>query len=334
MKVLVVGKSCLEITCVINEILEEGKNIRVENKTDCSGGLAGNIAYLLGKWGATVYIASMLGADDEATKIKKDYEAIGIKTSFDKKTGQIISIVNETNKNRTILDLVSNSYLKKYNFGADFDTVVADGNDFNATVAAFDKYPKANLFLIVSRYNNEMIELCKYGATLIFNKSTAEAITGMKFDYDNSATLVNIYNKIKQRFSKSEIIITLKERGSLYSINGQVKIMPSVNSAIVDTNGAKEVFAGALIYGLGKNFGLERALAYATIASSMSTTKLTSRNSIPALIDVSNYYDAKFGTQNNPYHQNTNNGNSEKENPSEVKETTTNNNEENVNAHE
>lgn len=312
MKVLVIGKSCIETTCIINEKFEEGKTIRVENKTECSGGLAGNIAYLLGKWGIETYIASMIGSDDGATKIKKDFEAIGIKTdyietTFDKKTGQILSLVNESTRNKTILDLISNSYLKKYSFGIEADIIVSDGNDFNATAAAFEKYSKIPTFLVITRVDNEILELCKYGGYNIFSKAAAEKITGIKFDFSNSATLVNIYNKLKQKFAKSEIIITLKERGVIYSINGQVKIMPPVRTAIIDTNGAKDVFVGSFVYCMARNFGLEKSLAYASIAASMSTTKLTSRNSIPALIDVSNYYDAKFGAQNNPNNQNAQN---------------------------
>ena len=304
MKVLVIGKSCIETTCIVNEKFEEGKTIRIENKIETSGGLSGNIAYLLGKWGIETYIASMLGADDGASKIKKDFEAIGVKTdyietSFDKKTDHLISLIDETTRNKTILDLVSNAYLKKYSFGIEADALVTDGNDFNATIAAFDKYPKIPTFLVINRYNNQMLELCKYGGTIIFNKETSEAISGVKIDYNNSSTLVNLYNKIKQKFLKSDIIITLKERGCLYSINNQIKIMPPIKTAIKDTNGAKDVFAGAFVYGMLRNFGLEKALTYATIASSLSTTKLTSRDSIPTLTDVSSYYDAKFGSLNN-----------------------------------
>ena len=308
MRVLCIGKSIIETTCLINEKIEEGHVIRVENKVECCGGLAGNIAYLLGKWGAETYIASMLGADDGAARIKKEYELVGVntdylETSFDKKTGQMVVVVNETTKNNTVLDIISNAYLKKYAFGINADIVVSDGNDFNATTSAFDKYAKSKLFLIVSEYTSETLELCKYGANIIFNRRSAEGITGLKMDFNNPATLVNIYNKLKQRFFNSEIVITVGERGCLYAINNQVKIMPPMNVGIVDTNGSKDIFAGAFIYCMGKDFGLEKSLAYANIAASLGTTKVSSRASIPKLVDVSNYYDKKFGAQNNPLHQ-------------------------------
>lgn len=331
MKILCIGSSLLEITCGVNEIIRENETIRLEDKIECGGGHAGNIAYLLGKWGVETYIASMMGADDIANKIKKEYETIGVKTdyietSYDKPTSQSLVLANTTNKNKTVLEIPSNTFLKKYSFGVEPNIIVSDGNDFNATVSACDKFPNAQSYLVVSRSNNEILELCKYVKFIIFNKSSAEKFSGMTIDYNDGSTLVNIYNKLKQKFSKADIIITLGERGSVYSINSQVKIMPTIRTNIVDTNGAGDVYAGTFIYAMGRNFGLEKSVAYATIAASLSTTKMTSRMSIPTLTEVSNYYDGKFGVQNNPNITNTNNGETAQINNANVQFQTTSNN--------
>lgn len=309
MKVLCIGESLLEITCPVNNILTEGANLRLEEKYECGAGHAGNIAYLLGKWGIETYIASMLGADDAADKIKKEFETIGVntdylETSYDKSTAQNVVLVNKTSKNTTVLEISSNANLKKYSFSVEPDIIVMDGNDYSATVAACDKYPTAKTFLKASRSNNVIIELCKYANYIIFNKETSESVTNMVMDFNNSGTLVNIYNRLKQKYTKSEIIITLGERGCIYSINGQVKIMPTVRGEVADSNGAGDVFTGAFVYGIGREFGLEKSIAYATIAASFSTSKMTSRMSIPSLTEVSTYYDNKFGIQNNPNNQN------------------------------
>ncbi len=305
MKILCIGSSILETTCVINELVQEGQKYKLENKVTTGGGHAGNIAYLLSKWGVETYIASMLGADDAADAIKKEYENIGTKTdfletSYDKQTGESLVIVNETNKNNTVFEIVSNNTLKKYSFNIEPDIIVVDGNDLNASVAALDKFPKVKTFLVASQNTGEVNELGKIVKNIIFNKRIAEAITNQKIDYNDSNTLVNVYNKLKQKYQNAEIVVTLGERGSIYSINGQIKIMPTVISNIVDTNGAGDTFAGAYIYGMAREFGLEKSLAYATIAASLSTTKLTSREAIPTLTEVSTYYDSKFGSQNNP----------------------------------
>ena len=220
MKVLSIGSSLLETTCPINELIGENKTMHLSERHECGGGHAGNIAYLMAKWGVESYVASMLGADDAASKIKKDFETIGVKTeyietSYDKPTDKSLVLVNTTSKNKTVFELSSNATLKKYSFGMDPDLIISDGKDLNATVAAFDKYPKSLSFLIATRVSNEVLELGKYAKYIVFNKGTAEGFTNMQIDYNNSATLVNIYNKLKQKFIKAEIVVTLGERGSL-----------------------------------------------------------------------------------------------------------------------
>lgn len=311
MKVLCIGNSNIEITCPIDGQVNEGTKLNITEKYECGGGNAGNIAYLFGKWGVETYIGSLVGADDFASKIKKEYETIGVKTDFietayDKGTSQKIILINKTNKNNTILDLHNNSFLKKYAFNIEPDLVISDGSDLGGSLAAFDKYPHATTFLSVTVPTKETIELCKYVKYIIFNKSSAELLTNVKIDFNDSSTLVNAYNSLKQRFSKAEIIITLGERGCVYSVNANVKIMPPIRVQVIDTNGAGSVFVGAFSYAMGRNFGLEKSIAYANIAASLSTTKYTCRLSIPSLVDVSNYYDDKFGSNNNPNNQENN----------------------------
>lgn len=315
MKVLCIGSSSIEITCPIKDPIVEDSHMKLSEKIECGGGNAGNIAYLLGKWGVETYIASMLGADDAASKIKKEYENIGVKTdfvetSYDKPTSESIILLNKTNKNKTIFELANNVFLKKYAFNIEPDIIIADGNDYNASLAAFDKYQNSIGFLSISEVSNEILSMGKYVKYIILNKKSAEDITNNKIDFNNSSTIVNIYNNIKQRFINAEIIITLGERGCVYSINGQIKVMPPVKVDIVDTNGAGAIFVGAFAYATGRNFGLEKSIAYATIAASLSTTKLTSRLSIPSLTEVSGYYDSKFGAQNNPNNQHNSNNDS------------------------
>ncbi len=305
MKIIVIGNSRLETTCQINASFKEGDNVRCENRIECGGGVAGNIAYLLGKWGIETYIASMLGADDFATKIKKEFASVGVRTdyietSYDKSTGQALILSNTANKTITSFDIASNAYLKKYSFTVAPDIIVTDGNDHNAIVSAYDKFPQAQSYMVIKRITTETDELARYSKFLILNQSSAEALTKMTINFNDSGTLVNVYNKLKQKYNNAEIVIMLGERGSVYSINSNVKIMPPAKMEYVDGYGAGEVYAGALIYGMANNFGLEKSIAYATIAASISTTKPSARNSIPSLNEVSSYYDAKFGAQNNP----------------------------------
>ena len=64
---------------------------------------------------------------------------------------------------------------------------------------------------------------------------------------------------------------------------------------VVDRNGAGDVFAGAFAYCVLRNDDFEKAVIYASIAASLSVTKVTSRLSIPGISDVSNLYSQKTG---------------------------------------
>ena len=105
MKVLCIGSSNIEITCPIDKFIQEDSQTKIIERYECGGGVAGNIAYLFGKWGVETYIASMVGSDDAASKIKKEYETIGVKTdfietSYDRPTSESIVLLNKTNKNK------------------------------------------------------------------------------------------------------------------------------------------------------------------------------------------------------------------------------------------
>ena len=341
MRVLCIGESLLEISCPVNTQIVEGNNLFITDKQENGGGHAGNVAYLLGKWGIETYIASMMGADDIANKIKKEYESIGVKTDyietrFDRSTSINVVLINQTTKVNTIIEVNNNSKLKKYSFLIEPDIIFSDGNDFNASVSATDKFPNTTSILKVSRFTNEIIELCRYYKYLIFNKSSAEDFTGMKMDFKNTSTLVNLYNKIKQKYSDSEIVITLGEKGCVYSDGSQIKVMPPVNVNVLDNNGAGDIFAGAFVYGIGRNFEYEKTITYATIAASLSAARFSSRQSIPALSEVSGYYEGKNSNasaqnantvnMNTTYNQdnstnmntvieNNNNGNNNEQNP-------------------
>lgn len=303
MNALCIGESRYEITSVINTSLQDGMKLTLNDKVDNGAGVAGNIAYLLGKWGVDTHIASMLGADDNADKIKKEFESIGVKTdyietSYDKQTGINLSLIN-SNKDNTIIKIGSNLKLKKNSFIIEPNIIVLDGTDLEASTVALDKYPNAKSFLVVDSNNADTQELCRYVNYIIFNQKAAEDFTNIKFDFNDSGTIVNAFSRLKQKFAKAEIIVTIAGRGSIYSVNGSIKIMPPVKADLVDPNGAGAIFAGAFVYGIARDFDIEKAITYATIAASISVGRMTSRGSIPALTEVSGYYDSKFGTTSN-----------------------------------
>jgi len=106
-----------------------------------------------------------------------------------------------------------------------------------------------------------------------------------------------MYIKLKGKFPKSNIVVTLEDKGALYCVDDQIKVMPGIKTDVKDTTGAGDIFHGAYVYGLTNNFTLEKTITYANITAGLSTMNYGGRLSIPALNEVINYYNQKFPPQ-------------------------------------
>ena len=129
-------------------------------------------------------------------------------------------------------------------------------------------------------------------------KGLAETVTGVKFDFNNPQSLVNVYNKLQNKYPNANITITLEEHGALYHSGNQIKIMPGLKCNAVDTTGAGDIFHGAFVYGLANNFDMDKIITLANIAGGLSVQKIGSRLSIPTLSEVLDYYTKKMGMVN------------------------------------
>ncbi len=302
MKVLCIGHSSWDITVPVDKYPEENTKYRFDEKYSAGGGPAGNAAYLLGKWGIDTVIASAVGSDDFGTNIKKEFQDINVKTdyietSYDKDTSFSFILINKNNGYRTVFNVATDRpALKKMTYDFTPDIIFTDGNDYNATQNAINSFPNAITIIDAGRVTPELLELCKYIKYIVCSKGFAETVTGLKFDYTNPQSLVNVYLKLQDKYPNANITITLEENGALYQVNDQIKIMPGLKVQAVDTTGAGDIFHGAFTYGIINNFDIEKIVTLANIAAGLSVTKIGSRLSIPTLSEVLDYYSNKFNT--------------------------------------
>ena len=305
MKVLCIGHASYDISCPVLEYPKENTKYRLNEIYEAGGGPACNAAYLLGMWGVETYFAGAVGADDYGKKIQKELESARVnttylETNYEKGTSLSFILINNANGSRTLFN-VSKDYpqLKKYDFTEEPDIILVDGHEYNATMAALNKYPNAISVIDAGRPTPEVLEICKRIKHLVCSLSFAEAVTKIKADYNNPSSLVEMYVTLKKRFPNSNIVVTLEDKGALYSINDQIKVMPGIKTTVVDTTGAGDIFHGAYVYGLACNYNLEKVITYANIAAGLSVSKYGSKLSIPGLNEVINYYNQKFPPQVN-----------------------------------
>lgn len=305
MKVLCVGESTYDISVNTNYFpLENSINIFNE-RIESAGGMIPNIAYFLGKSNIEVYNASMVGNDDYGSFIKKELEAAHVKTdfietSYQEKTNINFNIYNNTNKTNTIYSLNNKLSLKKYSFNINPDILIIDGTEYSASLSALERSKETNSILVIKDVTNENMDLAKYSKIIIINNTAAEKLTNLKINYNDGNTIVNLYNNLRTIYPNSEIILNISMYGVVYTINDEIKIIPAINSIErVDLNCETESFVAGYVYGLANNIDKENSLIYGLITSSLTTSKVGLRNSLPKIEEVINYYNQKFNINPN-----------------------------------
>ena len=296
-KALSIGHASYEIYVQVDEFIKEGSKDRFINKIGCGGGTASNIAYLLGKWGVSSTFAGVIGNDVFGNRIKQEFTNLGsdtryLETSFERDTTISFVIVNSTSGKGTLLN-VADEYVKLQHFDFDFqpDMIIVDGHDPYASKATIERFPKALTIMAANRYNNDTVDLAKKCQYLICSKGFAEAATNTKIDYNNTTSLVNVYDILRKKFDKQTIIVTIEEKGALYEIENQIKVSPALMVKPVDTTGAGDIFKGAFAYSIIKDHDLEKAIKFGNIAAGLSLQQVGTRLSIPKVEDVVRIYE-------------------------------------------
>ena len=297
MKTLCVGHVAYDITLETNGHPEENLRNEIVNTYECGGGSIANSAYLLSLWQEEVYIAGVIGYDSFSNKIKKEFNNVGVKndflvTDYDNKTSTSYVLLNNENGNRTILSQKSNLPALKIGdyHNIMFDNILLDGYEYTASIKVLRDFPAAMSILDIGRVNKEALELCTKVNIIICSKEFAEEVSGIKITEDTKSML-DLYLDLKKRFIKQEIIVTLEEKGVLYSYNNEIKVMPSLKVEVKDPTGAGDIFHGAFSYWYTKTKDIEKSVKFANVTAGLSLQHIGVKNSYPTLEEVQAMYE-------------------------------------------
>lgn len=295
-KILCLGHASYDITIPMDKYPVENIKYRVLNRVECGGGPASNAAYLLGKWGMNTYFSGVVGNDIYGRRIKKEFEDICVDTRYLElskkyKTTNSFIIVNKKNASRTVFAYRDkNTKMENTNIRIKPDYALFDGEDFEIAMKIINNNPNCITVLDAGRAKYSTIKLGKMVNYLVASKNFCEDFTGIKINYRDYNSLVQVFNILEKDF-KANIVVTLEEHGCLYKKDGKVKIMPGYKVKSVDTTGAGDIFHGAFVYALANGYEYEDILRIANITGALSTTKIGGRYSIPNIEEVLSIYE-------------------------------------------
>ena len=286
MKILNFGSINKDFFYSVNDFVKPGETISSIKYNVKIGGKGLNQSVGISKAGQKIYHAGIINKDDTfiLDRLKKwnincENIVLGVNP-----TGHAIIQVDKNGENSIIIHGGANhdfdikfikSVLSKFDSG---DILVLQ-NEINNIKEIIDgaHHKKMKIVFNPAPFNNEILsyDLNKI-STLILNQTEGEALSKEKKP-------INILRVLKSKFNNTEIILTLGEKGSLYSFKDELLKIKAHKVDTVDTTGAGDTFIGYYVAGIASKMNKKDNLKRASKAATIATTKLGGAGSIPRI---------------------------------------------------
>ena len=286
MKILNFGSINKDFFYSVNDFVKPGETISSIKYNVKIGGKGLNQSVGISKAGQKIYHAGIINKDDTfiLDRLKKwnincENIVLGVNP-----TGHAIIQVDKNGENSIIIHGGANhdfdikfikSVLSKFDSG---DILVLQ-NEINNIKEIIDRahHKKMKIVFNPAPFNNEILsyDLNKI-STLILNQTEGEALSKEKKP-------INILRVLNSKFNNTEIILTLGEKGSLYSFKDELLKIKAHKLDTVDTTGAGDTFIGYYVAGIASKMNKKDNLKRASKAAAIATTKLGGAGSIPRI---------------------------------------------------
>jgi ribokinase len=286
MKILNFGSINKDLVYNVEDFVKPGETISSRDYGLYLGGKGLNQSVAISKSGSEVYHAGCINKSDHS--IISDLKKWGVNTDYinkiDEATGHAIIQINQDGENSIIIHGGANNCVEKdqidmvlsnFNEG---DYILLQ-NEINSVNEIIEKAHKKGLRIFFnpapysSAVNNYSIEKVN---TLIYNETEGQRLSGKKDDNEIIKTLSNKYPNTRQ-------ILTLGERGSIYSFDKNTIKVKAESVKTIDSTAAGDTYIGYYISSLSKKISVEQSMKIASQAASIATTIVGGANSIPEI---------------------------------------------------
>ena len=292
-KVAIIGLSGQSLMGKVHHFPAPGETIQMEDLHIEPGGKGYNQAIALARLGVDVSILSSVGIDEGASICRKVLLEHHIKACLvekkEAKTALATVLTNDEGENEVCVYLGASVYLNENDLTM-FASEIKDSSyilmqleqPLSISLKIMELAQRYHVPIILNpapaiHYNDDLLQ----GVDIITpNEHEASILFG--FDICDSDRVM--IDKLKAKGLK-RAIVTLGKEGALL-LEEDVKHIVAPSVPVIDTVGAGDAFNAGFVYGLLQQYDLYKAISFATIVASISTTKPHVIDSYPTLEEV------------------------------------------------
>jgi sulfofructose kinase len=264
--------------------------LRIQEQTICCGGQTATALATCEQMGLRTCYIGATGTDENGKRIRAELAARGVDMSQavirDGRNQFALIIVDEQTGERIVLwDRDERLRLRARELPSEVINAarlihVDDVDEGAAIIAArLGRDAGRPVTSDIDRVTARTMELVEVLSYPIFAEHIPRELTGST---DTRRALEQL-----QRPTHLALIVTLGARGAMALVGDQTISVPGFPVSATDTTGAGDVFRGAFISGLLREWPIERALRFANAAAAISCTRLGAMNGVPTLEEVS-----------------------------------------------
>ena len=294
-----VGLCALDYICIVDKFPGPDEKLDARRFSRQGGGPVPTALCAISHFGEKAAFIGKAGQDPEGETIRAEMNRFGVDTSgmvFDpySRTPRAFIWVDYRDGARTVVldrteiadlgpDETDAKILRSCRY------LLIDGREtaaaFHAAKIARDA--GAEVVLDVGSPRENIDELLPLVDHLVVSRTFAEKYTG---EAEPGQAVMKL---LKKGFDT--VVVTLGRHGSVFATEGDFYQLDAFDVETVDTTCAGDVFHGAYIYGLSKDWDLKDIVEFASAAAAMKCVRIGGRKGIPTVDEVVQFMEVKKG---------------------------------------
>lgn len=285
------GLNSVDHLCVVPEYPGIDTKTEIVRYKKLPGGQVATAMLLLSRLGCRAHYIGKVGDDDPGRLFLESFESESMDTSSilvetNVPTQSAFIIVDGKSGERTILWQRS----EKLNFKEpelDMERICSgkilhlDGYDSSAALRAASMCRKRGIPVSIDldRVVADCDALMGNVDFLIVSADFIQEYTGITDVFDSFQSLCDSIDGF--------LVMTAGASGAVASVAGECLAFPGIKVRAVDTTGAGDIFHGAFLFGLLRNWPLDRIMAFSNAAAGLSCRYLGAQSGIRPLEEIS-----------------------------------------------